>query len=93
MFLGHSAKSSPSARRKTLGKIAFADKPVAECRLPSVTLGKRFAECFGGFDECPWHSAKLLYSVVMCKKVEIDMDICVVSGVWKNCSPFSREKC
>jgi len=44
VFLGHSVKSSSSARRKTLGKTSFADKPVAECRLLSVTLGKRFAK-------------------------------------------------
>ena len=86
MFLGHSAKSSLSARRKILGKTAFVDKPVVECRLSSVTLAN-------GLPSVLEHSAKLLYSVVMCKKVEIDMDICVVSGVWKNCSPFSREKC
>ena len=33
---------------KTLGKTTFAVKPFAECRLSSVTLGKRFTECFGG---------------------------------------------
>ena len=64
VFLGHSVKSSSSARRKTLGKTSFADKPVAECRLLSVTLGKRFAKWFGGFADCPWHLAKLLYPVV-----------------------------
>ena len=52
-FLGHSAKSSPSARQKTLGKTSFAVKPFVECRLPSVTLGKPFAECFWGFTVCP----------------------------------------
>jgi hypothetical protein len=32
--------------------------------LPSVTLGKAFAECFYGFAECFRHSAKLLIPVV-----------------------------
>ena len=64
VFFLHSATSLPSVRQKTLGKLAFAVKGFAECRLPSVTLGKRFAECFEGFVECPWHSAKLQYPVV-----------------------------
>jgi len=33
--------------------------------LPSVTLGKPFAECFLGFAECRWHSANLLIPVVL----------------------------
>jgi hypothetical protein len=32
--------------------------------LPSVTLGKGFAECNSGFAECPRHSAKPLIPVV-----------------------------
>jgi len=36
----------------------------AVCCMPSVTLGKAFAECFWAFAECPWHSANLLYPVV-----------------------------
>ena len=32
--------------------------------MPSVTLGKSFAECFWAFAECLWHSANLLYPVV-----------------------------
>jgi hypothetical protein len=32
--------------------------------LPSVTLGKAFAECFQGFAECFRHSAKRLIPVV-----------------------------
>jgi hypothetical protein len=35
----------PSARRKVLGKEAVADVQFAERSLPSVTLGKAFAEC------------------------------------------------
>jgi hypothetical protein len=36
----------PSAREKVLGKESFADALFAEPYLPSVTLGKAFAECF-----------------------------------------------
>jgi hypothetical protein len=36
----------PSAREKVLGKEVFADALFAEPSLPSVTLGKAFAECF-----------------------------------------------
>jgi hypothetical protein len=35
-----------SAREKALGKEGFADALFAEPSLPSVTLGKVFAECF-----------------------------------------------
>jgi hypothetical protein len=49
---GHSAKT-PSRL------LSFA-----ECPLPSVTLGKAFAECNEGFAECPGHSAKGLNPVV-----------------------------
>jgi hypothetical protein len=38
--------SLPSAREKTLGKEGFADALFVEPSLPSVTLGKGFAECF-----------------------------------------------
>jgi hypothetical protein len=31
--------------KKVLGKEPFADKIFADCSLPSVTLGKGFAEC------------------------------------------------
>jgi hypothetical protein len=41
--------SLPSARQKVLGKEAVADVQFAERSLPSVTLGKVFAECFLGF--------------------------------------------
>jgi hypothetical protein len=51
----HSAKSLPSARQKVLGKEAVADVQFAERSLPSVTLGKVFAECFLGFAECLRH--------------------------------------
>jgi hypothetical protein len=38
--------SLPSAREKALGKEGFADALFTEPSLPSVTLGKAFAECF-----------------------------------------------
>jgi hypothetical protein len=44
--LWHSANLLPSAREKVLGKEGFADALFAEPSLPSVTLGKAFAECF-----------------------------------------------
>ena len=56
----HSAKSLSGARRLTLDKELFAVKTYAECRLPSVTLDKPFAEC-------SWHTAKLLFLVVNAK--------------------------
>jgi hypothetical protein len=60
----HSANCLPSARQKVLGKEAVADVQFAERSLPSVTLGKVFAECFLGFAECLRHSAKELCPVV-----------------------------
>jgi hypothetical protein len=54
----------PSAREKVLGKEGFADALYAESCLPSVTLGKIFAECFKGFAECFRHSAKATIPVV-----------------------------
>jgi hypothetical protein len=47
-----------SAREKVLGKEGFADVLFVEPSLPSVTLGKAFAECFG-------HSAKRPFPVVL----------------------------
>jgi len=54
----YSAKALPSARYIALGKEPFADKSYAGGSLPSVTLGKLFAECKLGFAECLGHSAK-----------------------------------
>jgi hypothetical protein len=42
----------------------FADEIFAECSLPSVTLGKAFAECKMAFAECFRHSAKNAIPVV-----------------------------
>ena len=60
----HSTKTLPSARKKTLGKDAFAVTFFTECGLPSATLGKPFAECKKIFAECFRHSAKCASSVV-----------------------------
>jgi hypothetical protein len=60
----HSANSLSSARQKVLGKEAVADVQFVERSLPSVTLGKAFAECKIVFAECLRHSAKKLSSVV-----------------------------
>jgi hypothetical protein len=54
----------PSARQKVLDKEVVADVQFAERSLPSVTLGKVFAECFLSFAECLRHSAKELCPVV-----------------------------
>jgi hypothetical protein len=43
---GTRQRGLPSAREKALGKEGFADALFAEPSLPSVTLGKVFAECF-----------------------------------------------
>jgi len=50
--------------RKHSAKLLFAGTVDVVCSLPSVTLGKSFAECFSGFAECLWHTAKLLFPVV-----------------------------
>jgi hypothetical protein len=50
--------------KKALGKEPFADEIFAECSLPSVTLGKAFAECKVAFAECLRHSAKNAIPVV-----------------------------
>jgi hypothetical protein len=61
----HSANSLPSARQKVLGKETAADVQFAERSLPSVTLGKAFAECKIAFAECLRHTAKELIPVVI----------------------------
>jgi hypothetical protein len=53
-----------SARQKVLGKDAVADVQFAERSLPSVTLGKAFAECKIAFAVCLEHTAKELIPVV-----------------------------
>jgi hypothetical protein len=50
--------------KKALGKEPFADEIFAECSLPSVTLGKAFAEWKIAFAECLRHSAKNAIPVV-----------------------------
>jgi hypothetical protein len=58
---------------KVLGKEPFADKMFAEYSLPSVTLGKDFAECKMTFVECIKHSAKNAIPVV-CHVLVITLD-------------------
>ena len=53
----HGDFSLPSVRL-ALGKKVFADKLFTERPLPSVTLGKGFAECISAFAECLRLSAK-----------------------------------
>jgi hypothetical protein len=55
----------PSARQKVLGKDVVADVQFAERSLPSVTLGKAFAECKIAFAVCLEHTAKELIPVVL----------------------------
>jgi hypothetical protein len=55
-------------RKKTLDKEPFVDEIFAECSLPSVTLGKGFAECKIAFAECLRHSAKNAIPVVKIQK-------------------------
>jgi hypothetical protein len=50
---------------KVLGKKVVVDVQFVKLYLPSVTLGKTFAKCFTGFDECFRHSTKQLIPVVM----------------------------
>jgi hypothetical protein len=54
----------PSAQQKALGKSLFAVSFFTMSDLPSVTLGKAFAECFLKFAECYEHSANRLFPVV-----------------------------
>jgi hypothetical protein len=57
--------SLPSARQKVLGKEVVVDVQFAERSLPSVTLGKGFAECTIAFAVCLRHTAKTLIPVVV----------------------------
>jgi hypothetical protein len=55
----------PSDRQKVLGKDVVADVQFAERSLPSVTLGKAFAECKIAFAVCLRHTTKKLIPVVI----------------------------
>jgi hypothetical protein len=57
--------SLPSARQIVLGKEAVVDVQFAERSLPSVTLGKAFAECKMAFAMCLRHTTKELIPVVI----------------------------
>jgi hypothetical protein len=59
------SKNLPSARKKALGKTAFAIIFFTESGLPSAALGKSFAECKKAFAECIRHSAKSASPVVL----------------------------
>ena len=48
-----------------LGKAGFTVKKFDGASLPSVALGKGFAECMGAFAECMGHSAKRVAAVVV----------------------------
>jgi hypothetical protein len=50
--------------KKSTRKESFADEIFVECSLPSVTLGKGFAECKIAFAECLKHSVKNTIPVV-----------------------------
>jgi hypothetical protein len=78
----HSAKSLPSARQKVLGEEAVADVQFAERSLPSVTLGKAFAECKIAFAVCLEHTAKKLIPVVdsLCRVPHTRHSTCPRSG-------------
>ena len=52
-------------RDLALGKAGFTAKRFDGASLPSVALGKGFAECMGTFAECMGHSAKRVAVVVM----------------------------
>jgi len=84
----HSAKSLPSARQKVLGKEAVADVQFAERSLPSVTLGKAFAECKIAFAVCLEHTAKKLIPVVYIL-VDIFLGVNHSGGVWLPLLKFS----
>jgi hypothetical protein len=58
-----------------LSKATFAVRGFAEWRLPSVTLGKGFAECKQAFAECNWHSAKPLNPVVVVNPAPHELQI------------------
>jgi len=64
----HSAKPLPSVRDLALGKAGFTVKRFDGASLPSVALGKGFAECMGAFAECMGHSAKRVAAVVVEKR-------------------------
>jgi hypothetical protein len=57
--------SLPSARQKVLGKEAVAYVQFAERSLPSVILGKAFAEYKIAFAVCLRHTTKELIPVVL----------------------------
>jgi hypothetical protein len=59
-----------------LGKDAVADVQFAERSLPSVTLGKAFAECKIAFAMCLRHTAKKLIPVVLIRSSSVPSHRC-----------------
>jgi hypothetical protein len=57
-------KYLPSARDSALGKAAFTERLFDGASLPSVALGKDFAEYKHAFAEYVGHSAKRQHAVV-----------------------------
>jgi hypothetical protein len=83
------AECLPSARQIVLGKEAVADVQFTERSLPSVTLGKAFAECKFAFAVCLRHTAKELIPVVATKNF-ISFIHTIYLGVHRIClsSPY-----
>jgi hypothetical protein len=60
-----------SIRHKVLGKEAVADVQFIKSYLSSVTLDKKFDECYRGFAGCLQHLAKNSVLVVYAQKFEV----------------------
>ena len=75
-----------------LDKEAVADVQFVERSLPSVTLGKAFAECKIAFAECLRHSAKELCPVVTSRNWKNDANkVKLISRFdWIDCGGFNR---
>jgi hypothetical protein len=85
--------SLPSARQKVLGKETAADVQFVERSLPSVTLGKAFAECKIAFAECQRHTAKELCPIVRaaCGTTREPLSS-IVFSVSRNCASLQDSK-
>ena len=64
VFFIYFSKSLCRVSVLALDKETFADFVYTECRLPRITLGKSFAECFLGFGICRGHMTNLGIPVV-----------------------------
>jgi hypothetical protein len=63
--------------KKSTQQRTLSDEIFAECSLPSVTLGKAFAECKIAFAECLRHSAKNAIPVVLHSKCMMSVGVCM----------------